>query len=43
LSVEADQLRLIREAETAVAVRPVGVEGAVVSSVPGVVAIAAGD
>jgi len=37
LSVEADQLRLIWEAETAFAVRPLGVEGAVVSGGAGVV------
>jgi hypothetical protein len=43
LSVEADQLRSIREGETALAVRPIGVEGAEVSGVAGVVTIAGVD
>jgi len=34
LSVEADQVRLTWEEETAVAMRPVGMEGAVVSTLP---------
>ena len=43
LSVEADHVRLIWDDETALAVRPVGVEGGVVSEAAGVLALAAVD
>ena len=39
LSVETDQERLICDEETAVAERPVGIEGAVVSEVEGEVTV----
>jgi hypothetical protein len=42
-SFDAVQLRLICEGETALALTPVGLDGAVVSKVAGVVAIAATD
>jgi hypothetical protein len=41
LSEDADQLRLICDADTGVAVRPVGTEGAAVSSVAGVLIMTA--